>query len=323
MKPILVTSGEPAGIGPDLCLALAGSDIPLVVYGDLQLLQARAIQLAKPIVFVPYQPGSAPTHKLNHLTVLSSACLKSAHPGVLNPDNAAYVIQMLTDAVARCQQQEFAALVTAPVHKGVLNDAGFAFTGHTEFLAGLCGVSQVVMLLASSALKMALLTTHVPLSKVPALITTERLLSVLRLLYQGLQRDFAITSPKIFVAGLNPHAGESGHLGDEEITIISPAIKILQQQGLDVIGPLPADTLFTPSYCQQADAFVAMYHDQGLPVLKYAAFGRAVNVTLGLPIVRTSVDHGTALSLAASGTADPGSLFSAIQMAQDIVARRT
>lgn len=322
MRPLLVTSGEPAGVGPDLCLALAGHPYPVVVIGDKAVLEARAKQLKLDIVLEEYQTGATPRYAPNHLTVLSLPCPSSVTPGLLNPINSAYVIEMLTMAVDRCRAGEFSALVTAPVNKAVINQHGFVFSGHTEFLAQRCGIETVVMMLACPQMKVALVTTHIPLKDVPKMITKRLIMQVVRQVHRSLQEDFGISRPQIYVAGLNPHAGEAGYLGHEEIDIITPALDLLKQQGVDVQGPYPADTLFIGQPFQQADAFVAMYHDQGLPVLKFAGFGKAVNITLGLPIVRTSVDHGTALDLAGQGRADSGSLLSAVSMAANIVKQR-
>ena len=319
MKPLLVTSGEPAGIGPDLCLALAQSTLPVVVFSDKSLLAARAQQLGLDVVFEDYQQGIPPTKSPNHLTVLSITCPASVIAGVLNPLNASYVLSMLTEAAARCMQGEFSALITAPVHKAVINQAGFSFTGHTEFFAEHCKAKQVVMMLVCDVMRVALVTTHLPLREVADAITESLLISVITTLHHALRDDFGISHPKIFVAGLNPHAGEGGYLGREEIDVISPVLESLKLSGLDVHGPMPADTMFSKKNANVCDAFVAMYHDQGLPVLKYAGFGNAVNVTLGLPIIRTSVDHGTALELAGTGVADAGSLLAAVEMAATMV----
>ena len=319
LKPLLVSSGEPAGIGPDLCLALAVYDFPLVVLGDKAVLAARAMELGQSIVFDEYQDGVLPLSQPNHLTVLSIPCAAPVVAGVLNPLNAPYVIDMLSIAADRCLSGEFSALVTAPVHKAILNQAGYNFTGHTEFLADRCHVATVVMMLACSAMNVALVTTHLPLRMVADAITFPLLINVISILHTALQQDFGIKHPKIYVAGLNPHAGEAGYLGREEIEIITPAILQLQKNGMDVQGPFSADTLFTAGNAKACDAFVAMYHDQGLPVLKYAGFGTAVNVTLGLPIIRTSVDHGTALDLAGKGLAESSSLIAAVEMAYAMV----
>jgi 4-hydroxythreonine-4-phosphate dehydrogenase len=322
MKPLLVSSGEPAGIGPDLCLSLAGYESPLVVLADKEVLTERAKALNKQITLVDYQPGLSPSTAPNHLTVYSIPTATKVISGQLNPNNASAVISMLTLAADLCLKGEFSALITAPVHKGVINQAGVSFTGHTEFLAERCHAKTVVMLLVCDRMKVALVTTHLPLKEVSEALNKELICEVIEQLHASLERDFALTNPRIYVAGLNPHAGEGGYLGREEIELISPAIEELATKGINVHGPFPADTLFTPKYLSQADAFVAMYHDQGLPVLKYAGFGTAVNCTLGLPIIRTSVDHGTALDLAGTGLADPSSLLAAVNMAKQMVDRR-
>lgn len=317
MKPLLISSGEPAGIGPDICLALAGSEIPVVVLGDRHVLEMRARQLGKPICFNDYD-GDHVRSKLNHLTVLHVPCPDAVTAGQLNQNNVSYVINLLELGVKSCLSGDFSGLVTAPVHKAVINQAGIYFTGHTEFIAKQCGSTHVVMMLASTQMKVALATTHVPLKEVPSLITKDLLMRVIHTVHHALVHDFGIEIPRLLVAGLNPHAGESGYLGKEEIEIITPVLNQLTAQGFNLTGPLPADTLFTPKHLQHTDAVIAMYHDQGLAPLKYASFGQAVNVTLGLPIIRTSVDHGTALELAGSGMAHPGSLFAAIKMAFDM-----
>ncbi len=320
--PLLVTMGEPAGIGPDVCLALAGHQTPLVVLGDKALLQMRADAVGLPITLHEYAPGVMPIVAKHHLTVLTCPGLGRVEAGVLDVQHAAYVMHLLHEAVKRCLSGEFSALVTGPVNKSILNDAGFAFTGHTEFLATACGVPDVVMLLVSDAMRMALVTTHMPLREVASSITPLRLSQTIRILNAALKRDFGVTSPKIGVAGLNPHAGESGHLGREEIEVIQPALELLRKEGIHLRGPLPADTLFTQHGMQGSDALLAMYHDQGLSVLKYTGFGHAVNITLGLPMIRTSVDHGTALDLAGSGRANAGSLIAAVNQAARMVAHR-
>lgn len=315
MKPVLVSSGEPAGIGPDICLALAKSSLPVVIFADRQLLAERAEILNQDIEFYDYYPDEPYTNRPNSLTVYPVTCNHPVIPGKLDAKNAPYVIDMLTKATEACLQKEFSALVTAPVHKAIINQAGIAFTGHTEFLAQYCQTETVVMMLACEAMKVALITTHLPLSMVPAAITPSLLINVIRQLDRTLKEDFGITSPEIYVTGLNPHAGEGGYLGREEIDTIIPTLDYLYEQGINVRGPFPADTIFIADNVKKADAFVAMYHDQGLPVLKYAGFGQAVNITLGLPIVRTSVDHGTALDLAGTGRAEADSLLLAIKTA--------
>ena len=282
----------------------------------------RAKALQQEVGFIDYHRDKAFIMKPNHLTVLSIPCKTAVIPGQLNPINAGYVIEQLTMAVERTLQGEFSAIVTAPVNKAVINQAGISFTGHTEFFRDHCKVSQVVMMLASHLMKVALITTHLPLRDVSKTITQSLIKEVITKLNCSLQNDFAIKNPRIFVAGLNPHAGESGFLGREEIEVITPALQSLKENGIDVKGPFPADTMFTPENCKACDVFVTMYHDQGLPVLKYTSFGHAVNITLGLPIIRTSVDHGSALNIAGKGVADPGSLLQALEMAKQMVEGR-
>ena len=322
MMPLLVSTGEPSGIGPDVCLSLAGHSAPLVVLGDKALLATRSKQLGLDLELLDYVPGIHIKPKAGQLTVLSCSGLVSDTAGELNPKNAPYVMSLLAEATGRCLDGEFSGLVTAPVNKAILNEGGFAFTGHTEFLAETCGGCDVVMLLACSVMRMALVTTHLALRDVADAITIPRIQGVVRVLNQALIHDFGLTAPQIGVAGLNPHAGESGHLGREELDIIIPALEQLRAEGIDVRGPLPADTLFTEQGMQGCDALLAMYHDQGLPVLKYAGFGEAVNITLGLPIVRTSVDHGTALDLAGTGRANPASLIAAVNTAANMARQR-
>ncbi len=317
---IAITAGEPAGIGPDLCIAVAQQhfDAELVIIADPQLLQQRAALLQQKLALSPYRPASAP--RAGQVSVAPVQLRAAAEAGKLNSENAAYVLETLDCAIRGCNDRSFQAMVTAPVHKGIINDAGIAFTGHTEYLAEKTGAATVVMMLATPGLRVALATTHLPLAQVPAAITRDRLEAVLRCLHAELIDKFAIADPRILVAGLNPHAGEGGHLGHEEIDVIEPVLAALRAQGLRLSGPLPADTLFTPPCLARADAVLAMYHDQGLPVLKHMGFGRSVNITLGLPIVRTSVDHGTALEKAASGAADAGSLVAAIEAAIEMAA---
>jgi 4-hydroxythreonine-4-phosphate dehydrogenase len=256
------------------------------------------------------------------LSVLHVDGLATTEAGRLNTANSAYVLETLRVATRGCLDGTFDGMVTAPVHKGVINDAGIEFSGHTEFLQAMCGVERVVMMLATDELRVALVTTHLPLSKVPAAITPERLTQVTRILNQDLKRFFGVPQPRILVAGLNPHAGEGGHLGREELDVIEPTLESLRKEGMNLTGPLPADTLFTPHWLDNADAALAMYHDQGLPVLKFQGFGRAVNITLGLPIVRTSVDHGTALDLAGTGRADMGSLRQAVRVSEQMALQK-
>jgi 4-hydroxythreonine-4-phosphate dehydrogenase len=322
---IVLTPGEPAGIGPDLAvmMAAAGSAAELVAVADPHLLAERASALGRPLTVVPYDPRVAPLPTSGGRLVVDAVPLAAGvRAGRADRANARYVIETLRRACAGCASGEFAAMVTGPVHKGVINDAGIAFSGHTEFLAGLTGAAQPVMLLVAGALRVALVTTHLPLREVPSRITAPLIESIAQILHDGLRRLFGIAAPRIAVLGLNPHAGESGHLGTEEIDIIEPALARLRARGIPVIGPLPADSAFTPEHLAGFDAVLAMYHDQGLPVLKHAGFGTAVNVTLGLPIVRTSVDHGTALDLAGTGRADAGSLAAAIALATQLAGRR-
>ncbi len=318
---IAISSGEPAGIGPDLLVQLAQAPHAdeLVALADPGLLEARARLLNLPLQLRPYDHGRAPRpQEAGSLTVLPIELAKPAEPGQLDVLNAPYVLELLRQGCRGCLAGDFQALVTAPVQKSVINEAGIAFSGHTEFLAEACQVEQVVMLLVADALRVALATTHLPLAAVPAAITPQRLDSVLRVLHRDLRDRFKLSAPRIAVLGLNPHAGESGHLGREEIEVITPVIEALRAEGMALAGPLPADTAFTPRILDACDAVLAMYHDQGLPVLKYAGFGNAVNVTLGLPMVRTSVDHGTALNLAGRGGADPGSLGAALALAGEL-----
>ena len=315
---VVITPGEPAGIGPDLTVQLAQLDWPveLVVCADGSLLRQRANQLGLPLTLRDYQPGvAAQPQQAGTLTLLQVDTAQPVTPGELTVANGHYVLETLARACDGCLNGEFAALITGPVHKGVINDAGIPFTGHTEFFADRAGGDRVVMMLATEELRVALATTHLPLKDVSEAITRDSLHEVITILHQDLQQKFGIPQPHIFVCGLNPHAGESGHMGREEIDTIIPALDELRQQGIQLTGPLPADTLFQPKYLQHADAVLAMYHDQGLPVLKYQGFGRAVNITLGLPFIRTSVDHGTALELAGQGKAEPGSFITALNLA--------
>lgn len=309
-KPIVVTSGEPAGIGPELCLQLSARSwpVPLVVLGDRDLLASRARMLGLAI---------------DDLDILHLPLATPSVAGQPNVANARYVLQLLDRALAGCVAGEFSAMVTAPVHKGIINDAGIAFTGHTEYLAEHTGTPRVVMLLAGAGLRVALATTHLALKDVPAAITQASLEATLRILHHDLQSKFGIAQPRILVAGLNPHAGEGGHMGREEIDVIIPVLNRLRAEGMQLVGPLPADTLFTKNVLARSDAQLAMYHDQGLAVLKYAAFDEGINVTLGLPIIRTSVDHGTALDLAGTGKASANSLFAAVDAAINIAQQRT
>lgn len=332
-RRLAITSGEPAGIGPDLCLRLAEQDWTdaLVILCDRALLEARAAQIGADLKLESYDPN-LPVHPSRRgvLTVCNVPLAAPVVSGQLNVANASYVIRLLDRAIAGCQTREFAGMVTAPLHKGVINDAGCAFTGHTEYLAEQTNTPRVVMMLAGETphgpLLVALATTHLALADVPAAITPEGLTTVLRILHADLRGKFGIVDPRILVAGLNPHAGEGGHMGREEIDLIMPVLAHLRDEGMNLIGPLPADTLFTPRVLPQGDAVLAMYHDQGLAPLKYATFGQGINITLGLPIVRTSVDHGTALDLAGRligdpAAADPGSLYAAVRLASKLAER--
>ena len=319
---IAVTSGEPAGIGPELCAMLAHQrhSARRVILGDRRLIEARARQIGFPLPLADFQPDAAPGDGV--LEILHVPLCAPSRAGHLEPANAAYVLALLDRALAGCQSGEFAAMVTAPVHKGVINQAGIAFTGHTEYLAAKTGTPRVVMMLAGAGLRVALATTHLSLKDVPAAITRHELETTIRILHADLVSKFGIARPRILVAGLNPHAGEGGHMGREEIEVIAPVLEKLRGEGMDLAGPLPADTLFTRGVLTGSDAQLAMYHDQGLAVLKYAAFEDGINITLGLPIIRTSVDHGTALDLAGTGRADPRSLFAAVDLAVQLAQRR-
>lgn len=319
---LAITPGEPAGIGPDLTIAIAQQAQPyeLVAICDPELLQQRACALGLALDIIPFDPSAA--HKVSaagEISVLESPLKAPVKAGTLNVANAAYVLNTLDLAIAGCRNGSLDAMITGPVQKSVINDAGIAFSGHTEYLADETDTKQVVMMLATEGLRVTLATTHLPLRDVADQITPTLLNDVLRIVHNDLQRVFGIPDPNILVCGLNPHAGENGHLGTEEIDTIEPALQQLRAEGMSLVGPLPADTLFTPKYLEKADAVLAMYHDQGLPVLKYKGFGNAVNVTLGLPIIRTSVDHGTALDLAATGKAAPGSMATALQYAESMV----
>lgn len=304
---IALTVGEPAGIGPDLCVMLAQRlpDADITVIADRHLIEQRAQLLGLPL-------GNLNIHHIP----LAAPC----EPGKLDAANSRYVLETLTYATQGCMNGTFDAMVTAPVHKGIINDAGIPFTGHTEFLAELTHTPQVVMMLVGGGMRVALATIHLPLRAVPDAITQENLETTIRILHRDLVQRFGIPHPRIFVAGLNPHAGEGGHLGMDEIDTIIPVLEKLRAEGMHLTGPLPADTMFSPQNIQNCDAFLAMYHDQGLAVLKHASFGEGVNITLGMPIIRTSVDHGTALELAGTGKADCGSLYAAIELAIEMAA---
>lgn len=325
VRRLALTPGEPAGIGPDLAIMLAqrARQDEVVAIADRGLLSARAASLGLPLIIRDFEPSASPRgDAAGTLCVAREALGRPAKAGLLDPHNARYVLNTLDRACDGCRDGLFHAMVTAPVHKGIINDAGIAFTGHTEYLAERTASTPVMMLVADT-LRVALATTHLPLAEVSRALTPTVLERVLATLDAELKVKFGIAAPRILVCGLNPHAGESGHLGREEIDIIEPVLARLRTRGLDLTGPLPADTLFTPKHLQQADAVLAMFHDQGLPVLKYAGFGHGVNVTLGLPICRTSVDHGTALDLAGTGDIDEGSLTAAIALAQAMQTGRT
>jgi 4-hydroxythreonine-4-phosphate dehydrogenase len=320
---IAVTAGEPAGIGPELCLALARTRLAsrVVIVADRDLLRSRAKKLRMAVDIRDFDARSElPVSRApaSALLVRHVALAAPVAAGKLDPANSAYVLRSLEIAADGCRDGVFAAMATAPVHKGVINDAGIAFTGHTEYLAAHTGARHVVMMLVGGGMRVALATTHLPLAQVPGALTKEGLCRTLAVIDADLRRRFRVARPRIIVAGLNPHSGEAGHLGREDLDVIVPAIAAAKAAGIDARGPIPADTLFVPDRLKGADCVLAMYHDQGLPVLKYASFGRGVNVTLGLPFVRTSVDHGTALDIAGSGKADPGSLIEALKLAIEL-----
>lgn len=340
LAPLVITSGEPAGIGCDLCvqIAIEPPAVPFVVIGDKNLLQQRAKQLGIDLRMHDYVAGQEKnnekrggrreislnlhqSHITHHpsLSVIHVPLAVPCNAGLLDASNSKYVLAMLRRAVQGCQSGEFSGMVTTPVHKGIINDAAIPFTGHTEFLAEQTNTEFVVMMLVGGGMRVALATTHLPLKDVPAAITAPLLEKLLRIIRHDLHSRFGIAQPCIFVAGLNPHAGEGGHLGREEIEIMIPVLDKLRTEGFNVSAPLPADTLFTPKKLTQCDCVLTMYHDQGLPVLKHASFGQGVNITLGMPIIRTSVDHGTALDLAGTGKADSGSLLKAIRTAAQMV----
>ena len=319
MLPLYVTSGEPAGIGPDICLSLAGrvDERPVVVLADMQMLWQRAKQLGNPVELVAYQ-GQEQSSLSGQLFVEHIPLVEPVELGQLNPANAAYVIEQLRRSAEYAMSGRSVGVATAPVQKSVINDAGITFSGHTEYYQEFAGVDRVVMMLATKTLRVALVTTHLPLRDVPNAITKQRLHQVIDILIHDLKTKFKIAKPRILVCGLNPHAGENGYLGREEIEIINPVLETYRQQGIHISLSLPADTLFTPDHLKETDAVLAMYHDQGLPVLKSQGFGEAVNITLGLPFIRTSVDHGTALSLAGTGQAKSSSLHVAVDLALDL-----
>ncbi len=319
---IAVTPGEPAGIGPDLVVQAAQRErqMPWLVIADKNMLAARAQLLQLPLTLDDNL--QSPSLLPGHLTVLHTPLANTVIPGQLDTANVPGVMAALDAAIAGCMRGDYSALLTGPMQKSVVNDAGIAFSGHTEHLAEKSGVEDVVMLLMTDAMRVALATTHLPLAQVPNALTQPLLERRLHILNNTLRQQFAVSQPRILVAGLNPHAGEGGHLGSEEINVIQPVCEHLRSQGMDLVGPLPADTLFTPKYLQHADAVMSMFHDQGLPVLKYSGFGQAVNVTLGLPFIRTSVDHGTALDIAGSGDADLGSFLAALTVASELITNK-
>lgn len=320
-KRILVTAGEPAGIGPDIVIQAAQQAwaAELVVIADPDLLIARAKQLSLPLTLTTVNLNDIPSiNPISTLKILPIKTNKAVTAGKLDVENANYVIETLKQAATLCLKNQADGIVTGPVHKGIINQAGIAFTGHTEFFAEQAQKKQTIMLFVAGHMKVALATTHLPLSAVSAAITKDHLRSTLSLLHTELKNQFQLSSPSILIAGLNPHAGEGGYLGREEIDTMTPVINDLIKQGMQLVGPLPADTIFTPKQMEKADAILAMYHDQALPVVKYASFGHAVNVTLGLPFIRTSVDHGTAIDVAGTGKADAGSMMAAISLASSL-----
>ncbi len=318
---IAITPGEPAGIGPDLAIIIAQKEWPdeLVVVGSAVLLKERAAQLGLPLTLTTYDPKiPAQPNKKGHLTILPIELAAPCIAGTLDAANGSYVVETLRVACEKNMVGDFDAVVTGPVHKGLINQSGIAFSGHTEYFAHQANCADVVMMLATEGLRVALVTTHIPLAYVSKAITSERLTNVTKILHKDLVNKFGIKNPAIYVCGINPHAGEGGHLGTEEIEVMNPALDILREEGINVIGPLPADTIFQDKYLKEADAILSMYHDQGLPVLKYKGFGSSVNITLGLPFIRTSVDHGTAADLAGQNKADPGSMIEAVKTAIDL-----
>ncbi len=321
LNTLAITPGEPAGIGPDLCIQYAqqAHDFQMVLIADPELIRERAEQLRQSIELIEFHDSISRPSGMGRLYYRAVSLAQPAVPGLLNVNNADYILKTLDIAIQGCLNNTFDALVTGPIHKGIINQSGIPFTGHTEYLAQQTATDKVVMMLASDAMRVALATTHLPLKEVSDAITKDSLRQVISILNQELKDKFSIHNPRILICGLNPHAGEEGHLGREEIDVIIPVINELNAQGFKLRGPLPADTLFNKKYLSQADAVLAMYHDQGLPVLKYQGFGRAVNITLGLPIIRTSVDHGTALDLAATGRASTGSLHYAINVARQMI----
>ncbi|CAM3604603.1 4-hydroxythreonine-4-phosphate dehydrogenase PdxA [Paraphotobacterium marinum] len=324
-KPIIISSGEPSGVGPDIVISSLSKSYstPILVFGNIDLIQQRAHQLGYHIKIKDYDLfPEVGYHEANTMWIKNFPLRENVKPGILNKENASYVLSILKEANNFCLTDRASALVTAPVHKGIINEAGIPFTGHTEYLANVSDTQDVVMMLASPNLRVALVTTHIPLKDVPAAINKDKFSKVTTILNDELKSKFGILKPKIFICGLNPHAGENGHLGLEEKNVLIPEIQRLQVEGIHAIGPLPADTIFQPKIIKEADAFLAMYHDQGLPVLKFDGFGNAVNITLGLPYIRTSVDHGTAIEIAGKGVASDQSLKSAISYAINMVNKK-
>lgn len=321
LKPIVITAGEPAGIGPDILLLAAAKALPhpIVAVANIQLLRERAAQLNLQINFVEYHQQPITQHQPGVLPVLDVPLAEISQPGVLSITNVPHVMSMLRLAGEMCLDKQFSALVTCPVQKSIINDAGITFSGHTEFFAQLCNTPNIVMMLANKQLKVALMTTHLPLSAVSDTITQQLIIDNVKIIHADLIKKFSIKAPKILMCGLNPHAGEAGHLGTQELTIINPAAALLRSQGIDISDAIPADTAFTKQYREQADIIIAMYHDQGLPVIKALGFGECTNMTLGLPIIRTSVDHGTALSLAGTGKANADSLYQTILLTAELI----
>lgn len=321
MQRLIITPGEPAGIGPDITIIAAQQSAPveLVVVADPELLASRGRLLGYPLNLIETDLSAAPeAQAAGTLKIIPTPLTTTCEPGVLNPKNAHYVLDTLSIAANLCLEKKAQGIVTGPVHKGIMNKAGIDFTGHTEFFAQVSGVPQTVMLFVVDDMKVALATTHLPLTQVPAVLTRESLWRTISILHRGLQHQFGIPDPRILVCGLNPHAGEDGYLGTEEIDIIKPLITEMKQQGFHLLGPFPADTIFTPKMLAQGDVVLAMYHDQGLPIVKYAGFGNAVNMTVGLPFIRTSVDHGTALDIVGTDKVDAGSMLAAIRLAADL-----
>jgi 4-hydroxythreonine-4-phosphate dehydrogenase len=321
---IALTPGEPAGIGPDLVVQLAQQawEAQVVVFADQDMLMRRAKHLGLPLTLTPYESGNNQMQAIGELFIVHIPVAVEVVMGELNSENGQYVVETLRQACQKNMDGEFDAVVTGPVHKGIINQAGISFSGHTEFFANESNTNDVVMMLSTEGLRVVLATTHIPLAYVAKAITKERLHKVIHIVHTDMKLKFGVKQPHIFVCGLNPHAGENGHLGREELDIIIPALDALREEGINITGPLPADTMFQPKYMEQADAVLAMYHDQGLPVLKHKGFGKSVNITLGLPFIRTSVDHGTALDLAGTGQADKGSFEFAMNKAIKLANRK-